>query len=92
MQKADLASSVRNFFETRDRFKKPNFFLLELPYRNIFSGITRFYFAIFELHLGYLHKVSEKNHPASCLDNPVGRVYYKRREAPAGAVEQEAVL
>ena len=59
LQKADLASSVRNFFETRDRFKKPNFFLLELPYRNIFSGITRFYFAIFELHLGYLHKVPE---------------------------------
>ena len=57
LQKADLASSVRNFFETGDRFEKLNFFLLELPYRSVFSGIARFYFAIFGLHLGYLHKV-----------------------------------
>ena len=59
LQKADLASSVRNFFETGGCFEKPNFFLLKFPYLSISGGITRFYFAIFGLHLGYLHKVAK---------------------------------
>ena len=36
--------------------------------------------------------LSEKTRPTSRLDNPVGKVYYKRRKAPAGAVEREAAL
>ena len=44
----DIASSVRNFFETGGQFEKSNFFLLKLPYRSVFGGIVRFYFAILD--------------------------------------------
>ena len=42
--------------------------------------------------LSQFKPLPKKNRPAFLLDNPIGKVYYKRRKAPAGAVEWEAAL
>ena len=56
-QKADFASLVRNFFETEGYFEKLNFFFLFSAAILSFDPIAQFYFAVFDLHLDYLHKV-----------------------------------